>query len=105
MTPVHPAKAGTYQWKMLKRRHRAWARARNEPCYRCVERGDLEMSEIDYTAPPLSPNAYECGHRKSFKTHPWLAYVWENLGAIHSRCNRQLQDDDGEPGEWVRPDW
>jgi hypothetical protein len=105
---VHPARAGTHQWKQLKKKFRSVCRASNALCHLCVARGDLENAVIDYDAPPLSPRAFEPDHIHSPLTHPWLRYEWSNLAASHSRCNRQRRDEplaQQQQQQWVKPDW
>lgn len=105
----HPAAQGTYQWRTLAAKFRAFCRASNALCWLCVQRGDYEHAQIDYNAKPLSPLAFETDHVKPWSTHPHLQYEWFNLAASHSRCNRQRSDEQansvgGQQG-WVKPDW
>jgi 5-methylcytosine-specific restriction endonuclease McrA len=97
-----------WTWQQLRARFKAHCRMRNALCHICVERGDIEHAQIDYNAPPLSPNAFECDHIRPWETHPQARYLWNNLAASHSRCNRARGARTTTPGKqqvWVKPDW
>jgi len=99
-----------WTWQQLRARFKAHCRARNAPCWICVQRGaDPSFAQIDYNALPLSPNAFECDHVRPWETHPEARYLWNNLAASHSRCNRQrgkrMQTSEGTQQMWIKPDW
>lgn len=44
--------------------------------------------DIDYLAPPQTPDAYEADHYLPTSEHPELAYEITNLRPSHCSCNR-----------------
>ena len=96
-----------WQSQQLRARFKAECRMRNALCWICVERGDIEFAQIDYDAPPLTPNAFELDHFKPWDTHPHLRYMPANCRPSHSRCNRQRgrQMQTNAEQVWVKPDW
>ena len=119
---MKPNKRDDYHWDKLARQFKAHCRMRNMLCHLCVLRGDIEHAVIDYTAKPRTPNAFEADHIKTVHAAPEMRFVWNNLAASHSRCNRQRRDMTLEEyaamfgveidangiarqPDWVVPDW
>jgi 5-methylcytosine-specific restriction endonuclease McrA len=65
-------------WNEQRARHRAWARARNEPCWICRE-------PIDWTAEPRTPRSYSADHRTP--TSLGGSDALSNLLVAHYGCN------------------
>lgn len=96
----------TSKWRMLRNRFKLHCQRTGARCRWCELRGDAEHAEIDYSAPPNSPNAFEADHIQPVDERPDLAYAWANLAPSHSRCNRQKGVKSYErQGEWTVPDW
>lgn len=62
--------------------------ARLQPCARCG-------MDIDYTAPPEDPEAFNAGHAKAWINHPELRADPANLRPEHARCNKAGQTKEG----------
>jgi hypothetical protein len=71
----------TYRWQKLQREYRIHCETRQLACHICGE-------PIDYTAPPVTPQAFEPDHLKPVATHPELVYEVDNLAPAHCSCNR-----------------
>jgi 5-methylcytosine-specific restriction endonuclease McrA len=103
------ARVDDWQWKQLRIRFKAHCRARNAPCWICVERGaDPSFARIDYNAAPYDPSSFNADHARSWEEYPHLRYTFENLRASHRRCNLQRgkrpHTGDGEQHGWVKPE-
>jgi 5-methylcytosine-specific restriction endonuclease McrA len=72
-------------------------RAERRPCHLCRQ-------DIDYSAPPNSPDSFEVDHVIPLSVRPDLAQVTGNWAPAHSRCNRSRGAKD-MPTLWVRPSW
>jgi len=86
-----------HKWRKLKTRFKNDCRNRRAQCW-------IGRHDIDYDAPPQSPNAFEADHYHPVTTHWHLAYVYSNLRPSCSKCNRARQAKKIE-GEWVQPAW
>lgn len=106
-----------YRSEQVIKRFRAICRARNALCHFCVERGDTEHAQIDYSTKVRNdPNGFEADHLKPWALYPHLRYCIENLAASHRRCNR-MHNQHGQKASmvslnsvgakevWVKPDW
>lgn len=98
-------KLDDYQWKQLRRKHKAHSQIHDLPCwYAALGMCVLDGAPIDYHALARTPYAYECDHRRSRATHPELKYTWANLEAAHCKCNRTHHTRKPVPQQdWVRP--
>lgn len=100
-----------YRWEKLRAQLKARYRASGAPCHLCVARGDIEQSQIDYSAPRFAPNGFELDHIKPWRLYPHLRYEPANCKPAHSRCNRQRRDEamqtttSSAAGRWIVPDW
>lgn len=103
-----------HRWDALARRFKAECRTVNALCHICVARGsDPVRCQIDYNAPRFDPYAFEADHILPAHTHPHLVLSRANLGASHSRCNRQRRDEmmhndrvaATTKDNWIAPDW
>lgn len=100
----------TRAWRTLRDKFKAYAKAKNLPCwYAAYGKCLLDGMAIDYDIPAQSrPDAFETDHKKSRATHPHLTMVWSNLRASHCTCNRTYQHRSNSivaQQDWVKPKW
>lgn len=87
-----------WAWSKTKREFKARCKAARLPCHLCHQ-------PINYSAPPLTKDAFEVDHILPVKQRPDLEYVASNLAPSHSSCNRSRQAKPLEAAPWQPANW